>query len=100
MNAFSTWMSQQDPDQKMNIGMTLIIVSAIAFILILFLNTPNWGEVEERNRLSQRNHKRDRIECESKGGLLGQGGWTQDDGYSICHAVDSFIVLNGPRETL
>ena len=98
MSAFNTWMSQQDPEQKINYGLTLMSAGACAAILILFFLTPSHDEVSARNRVKQRNHQRDRIECVAKGGLLGEGGWTQDDGYSICHAVDSIIVLDGPRE--
>ena len=96
---FTTWLFMLDHEQKMNYGLTLMAIGTVALILILFFLGAPHDEVQARNRVDQRNHQRDRIECTSKGGLLGQGGWTQDDGYSICHVVDSLIVLNGPRET-
>lgn len=81
--------------QKIDYIIALVIAAIIA--MIFFSGTPGRSS-SDKNGVDQRNHKRDRIECESKGGFLGQGGWTQDSGYSICHDVDSLIVLNGPRE--
>lgn len=76
-----------------------IIASVVGTIIIAsFLLEPARSN-SDRNAVDQRNHKRDRIECESAGGFLGESGYNRSESiYSICHDVDSLIVLNGARE--
>lgn len=84
-------------DTVVNYGITITLSIVVIAILIFSLSygEPNY----DRNAVDQRNHKRDRIECESAGGFLGEGGYSRKGTvYSVCHDVDSLIVLNGARE--
>lgn len=62
----------------------------IAFVMFLFFFLPGVDrERKDRMGISRRNSERDTIECEGKGGLMGQG---------TCFDVDSIIPLVGARE--
>lgn len=74
------------------------IIGVVTILMLRFL--PGFERNRHaRNAVDQRNHQRDRIECESKGGFLGEGGYRrQNMVYSVCHDVDSLITLTGDRE--
>lgn len=97
-NRFLLWVMGTEHEQKINYGLAMISGSACAIILIFLFLSPSRDEVLARNRVDQRNHQRDRVECTSKGGLLGEPGYLRESVYSVCHDVDSLITLTGDRE--
>ena len=70
-----------------------VLLFALFLWFLVFILWPYDEFSSERNGVDQRNHRRDRIECEAKGGLL--GGPARD---VTCFDVDSIIPLVGVRE--
>ena len=90
-------MTKMRHDQTINHGITIALGIVVIVILTLFLvhDEPDNTHLA----VDLRNHKRDTIECQASGGFLGTAGYNRQESiYSVCHDVDSLIVLNGERE--
>lgn len=65
----------------------MVILALVMFVVFVLPSVDR--DRNDQNGVDRRNRTRDTIECESKGGLMGQG---------TCFDVDSIIPLVGARE--